>query len=125
MDAFAHLIQAKDPSALAFLVILFFGPFLYFVIRARVSQTVLLRPIAAYEALKRLLARAAETGQPVHISIGTAGVGQASTADTAAGLYTLEFLADRAAVSAIHPIVTVSDPTALPLAQDQLRRAYQ
>jgi hypothetical protein len=28
-------------------------------------------------------------------------------------------------VSGIPPIVTVSDPTALPLAQDQLRRAYQ
>jgi hypothetical protein len=84
-----------------------------------------LRPIAAYDALKQLLARAAEVGEPVHISIGIAGIGTASTADTMAGLYTLEFLADRAAVSAIPPTVTVSEPTALVVAQDQLRRAYQ
>ncbi len=114
----------RDPGAVV-LFIVFLAPFIYFVYRAQLNLAMPLRPIAAYEALKQLLARAAEAGQPVHISIGTAGLGQASTADTTAGLYTLEFLADRAAVSAIPPIVTVSDPTALPIAQDQLRRAYQ
>jgi uncharacterized protein DUF6754 len=107
------------------LFLLFFIAFVYFVWRAKLDVRLSLRPIVAYDALKDLLARAAEAGQPIHISIGTAGVGQASTADTTAGLYALEYLADRAAVSAIPPIVTVGDPTALPLAQDQLRRAYQ
>jgi Domain of unknown function (DUF6754) len=107
------------------LFFLFLVLFIYFVLRANPGVRSMLRPIAAYDALKDLMARAAEAGQTVHISIGTGGIGQASTADTTAGLYALEYLADRAAVSATPPIVTVSDPSALPIAQDQLRRAYQ
>lgn len=84
-----------------------------------------LRRIGAYESLKQLLARASETGQPVHISVGTAGVGGARTAETTAGLSTLEYLADRAAVTGAPPIVTVTEPTALPAVLDQLRRAYE
>jgi hypothetical protein len=72
-----------------------------------------------------LLSRAAETGQAVHVSVGTAGVMGRQTADTMAGLYTLEFLADRAANSDVPPLVTVSDPTTLPAAMDQIRRAYE
>ncbi len=125
MDYVFSILQSNPNLIGVLLLVLFFILFLYFVYRAQLNPALPLRPIAAYEALKQLLARAAETGQPVHISIGTAGAGQASTADTTAGLYALEFLADRAAVSSIPPVVTVSDPTALPLAQDQLRRAYQ
>lgn len=110
---------------MAALFLLFVAAFFFFIWRARLDTVLPLRPIAAYESLKKLLSRAAEAEQPVHISIGTGGVGRASTADTTAGLYALEYLADRAAVNAIPPIVTVSDPTALPIAQDRLRRAYQ
>ncbi len=124
-DLISSLLQSiRDPVAVL-LVIILAALLVYFLYWAHLSRDMPLRPIAAYDALKQLLARAAETGQPVHISIGTAGVGQASTTETTAGLYTLEFLADRAAVSAIPPVVTVSEPTALPLAQDHLRRAYQ
>lgn len=118
------LLGTSDLSTVALLSLILLA-FLFFIWRADSSVRQMLRPIAAYDALKDLMARAAEAGQAVHISIGTAGVGQASTADTTAGLYALEYLADRAAVSAIPPIITVSDPTALPLAQDQLRRAYR
>ena len=127
MTILSSILQtsALAEPGVVILFVLFIALFIYFIYRAHTDQALTLRPIAAYEALKQLLARAAEAGQPVHISVGTAGVSQALTADTTAGLYTLEFLADRAAVSAIPPIVTVSDPTALPIAQDQLRRAYQ
>jgi hypothetical protein len=84
-----------------------------------------LRPIVGYDALKRLLAQAAESGQPMHLSLGIAGIGDKSTADTAAGLAVLEYIADRAAISASPPIVTLANTTALPVAQDLLRRAYR
>ncbi len=104
----------------------FLIPFFYFLYRAPRSRTgPRLRAIPAYDSLKKLMARAAETGQAVHVSVGTAGVSSAQTADTLAGLYTLEFLADRAANSDIPPLVTVTEPTALPAALDQLRRAYE
>jgi hypothetical protein len=84
-----------------------------------------LRPIAAYDALKGLFARSAEAGQPVHLSLGTAGVGERFTADTTAALDVLEYLSERGAVSAAPPIVTLAHPTALPVAQDVMRRVYR
>lgn len=113
-------------QALMFAVFIpFLIPFYYFLYRApRSSARPRLRAIPAYESLKKLVSRAAETGQAVHVSIGTAGVNGARTADTLAGLYTLEFLADRAANSDIPPLVTLTDPTTVPAALDQLRRAY-
>jgi hypothetical protein len=104
----------------------FLIPFFYFLYRAqRSGSRPRLREIPAYATLKKLLSRAAETGQAVHVSVGTAGVSDLRTADTLAGLNTLEFLADRAANSDIPPLVTVTDPTALPAALDQLRYAYE
>lgn len=104
----------------------FLIPFFYFLYRApRSKARPRLRRIPAYDALKKLLSRAAETGQQVHVSVGTASIADSKAADTLAGLYTLQFLADRAANSDIPPLVTVTDPTTLPAALDQLRRAYE
>lgn len=104
----------------------FLIPFFYFLYRSPLARSrPRLRAIPAYDSLKKLLSRAAETGQAVHVSVGTGGVRGAETADTLAGLYVLEFLADRAANSDIPPLVTVTEPTALPAALDQLRRAYE
>jgi len=104
----------------------FLIPFFYFLYRApRSTNRPELRAIPAYDTLKKLLARAAETGQAVHVSVGTAGINGARAADTMAGLYTLQFLADRAANSDIPPLVTVTEPTTVPAVFDQLRRAYE
>ncbi len=105
---------------LIFLLFLFFANW-----AVKRGAQIPLRPIAAYDTLKALLAQAAEAGRPVHLSLGIAGIGDQATADTAAGLTVLDYIADRAAVSASPPIVTLADPTALPVAQDVLRRAYQ
>lgn len=104
----------------------FLIPFFYLLYRSpRATSRPRLRVIPAYDSLKKLLSRAAETGQAVHVSVGTGGVGGARTADTLAGLSTLEFLADRAANSDVPPLVTVTEPTTLPAAMDQIRRAYE
>lgn len=117
----------SGPQALMLALFLpFLIPFFYFLYRApRSKSRPRLRTIPAYDALKKLMSRAAETGQAVHVSVGTASIGEAQAADTMAGLYTLEFLADRAANSDIPPLVTLTDPTTLPAALDQLRRAYE
>jgi hypothetical protein len=104
---------------------LFFLPVFFFAYWAvKRGAHLALRPIEAYSALKGILAHAAEAGQPVHLSLGIAGIGDQATADTTAGLNVLEYLAERAAISASPPIVTVANATALPVAQDLLRRAY-
>lgn len=112
-----------DPIPLFFFLV-FLPPFVFFIRRADWGAHLPLRPIPAFDLVKRMLAQGAESGQAVHISVGVAGVGSANTAETAAGLQMLEYLADRTAITATPAIVTVADPTALPLVQDQLRRAY-
>ncbi len=113
--------QARALGGLLFFLPIFF--FAHWVIKRGLQIT--LRPIAGYTALKGLMGRAAEVGQPVHLSLGTAGIGERFTADTMAGLNVLEYLADRGAISATPPIVTLANPTALPVAQDVMRRAYR
>lgn len=112
--------QARWLAAFLFFLVPFF--FSYWAVKR--GERISLRPIQAYAALKGLLARAAESGEAVHLSLGTGGLADEATADTLAGLQVLEFLADRAVISANPPIVTVAHPTALPVAQDLLRRAY-
>lgn len=127
MDALLSLLKSTVESQQAWalvLFLLFLPPFFFAYWAVKRGMLIALRPIAGYEALKRLLAQAAEAGRPVHLSIGIAGIGSRETADTMAGLTVLDYLADRAAVSASPPIVTLADPTALPVAQDVLRRAY-
>lgn len=128
MDVLLSLLKStieSDQARMLALFLLFLPLFLFAYWSVKRGMRITLRPIAGYDALKRLLAQAAESGQPVHLSLGIAGIGNESTADTAAGLGVLEYLADRAAVSASPPIVTLANPTALPVAQDLLRRAYR
>jgi hypothetical protein len=100
-------------------------PVLFFLTsRVRAGKVGELRTLPGMEELPGLVGRSAETGQPLHVSVGVAGVGGATTAETWAGLTLLGQLADKAAGCDTPLIVTVSDATVLPVAQDILRRAY-
>jgi hypothetical protein len=83
-----------------------------------------LRPIPAFDALRGVTARAIETGRSVHVSLGLGGITSDATSDSLAGLEALEYLADQSAAAGVPPIVSVADPTLLPLAQDVIRRPY-
>ena len=113
--------QARMLGVLLFFLPIFF--FAYWVVKRGARIT--LRPIAAYSALKGLFARSAEAGQPVHLSLGTTGIGDQFTADTTAALNVLEYLTERGAISAAPPLVTLAHPTALPVAQDVMRRVHR
>ncbi len=113
--------QAQALSVLLLFLVIFF--FAYWAVKRGARFT--LRPIAAYAALKGLFARSAEAGQPVHLSLGTTGIGDQFTADTTAALNVLEYLTERGAISAAPPVVTLAHPTALPVAQDIMRRVYR
>jgi hypothetical protein len=91
---------------------------------ARAQLATLLRAISGYVALPRLQGRSIETGQGLHVSLGTAGIGGSDTVATLAGLTALETIADEAVASDSPPTITVCDPTTMVLAQDALRRAY-
>jgi hypothetical protein len=96
----------------------------YLTSRVRAGKVGELRPLPGMEELPGLVGRSAETGQPLHVSVGVAGVGGSLSAETWAGLSVLEKLADEAAACGTPLAVTVSDATVLPVAQDILWRAY-
>jgi hypothetical protein len=84
-----------------------------------------LRTIPAFAVMPALTQRAIEADRPVHISLGSAGLGGETTLLAVAGAELAYQLSSRAAMGVTSPILTLTDPSALPLAQDTLRRAYQ
>jgi len=98
---------------------------LFFSNRAKQKRAPMLRPIAAFQTLKMLLARAVETGRTFHLSLGTGGITNRTTADTLAGLTMLDYVADQTAGAGVSPLVTTADPTVMLLAQGRLRQAHR
>lgn len=97
----------------------------FFSSRVRAGKSGELRSLPGLGQLPGAVGRSAETGQPLHVSVGVAGVGGPVTAETWAGLTLLRHLANEAAACDTPLVVTVADPTVLPIAQDILLRAYK
>jgi hypothetical protein len=109
----------------ALVLLLLLLPVLFFLLsRVRAGKAGPLRPLPGVDGLSETVGHAAETGRAIHVSVGVAGVGGPQTAETWAGLTLLSELADEAAGCDTPLIVTVADPTTLPLAQDILWRAH-
>jgi hypothetical protein len=83
-----------------------------------------LRRIEAFHTLPQTVGQAVETGQRLHLSLGTGNLGQASTAATLAGVVVLDQISAAAVVSDKPPIVTSADGATMLLAQDTLRNVY-
>ncbi len=84
-----------------------------------------LREIEAYTGLPLAVGVAIEANRPLHMSFGSAGLGGRSTVLALAAAEYFYHVARQAAVGDVSPILTLTDSSALPLAQDTLRRAYQ
>lgn len=112
-------------TTIGLVLLLLVLPVLFFLTsRVSAGKAGELRSLPGMEELPGSVGHAAETGQPLHVSVGVAGVGGAATAQTWAGLTVLGELASEAAACDTPLVVTVADPTILPLAQDALQRAY-
>lgn len=83
------------------------------------------RAIPAYDALPGYVGLSIESNRPLHLSLGSAGIGGLSTMLTLVSTELFYQVARRAAIGDIPPLVTMSDASALPIAQDTLRRAYR
>ncbi len=88
----------------------------------RKGQEISLRKIPGMENLSHAIARALEEGQKVHVSVGTGKLGENTTVETMAGLTSLDIVSAISSESGVETMVTVSDPTLLPLAQDIIRK---
>ena len=84
-----------------------------------------LRRIAAYERVAGMIGRAIEADRPLHLSLGSAGIGGANTLLALAGAEMAYQISLQAAIGDQSPIVTTSEASTLPLAQTTLRDAYR
>lgn len=117
------MVAEEQSLTLAFLL-LFVPLMLFFASRVRSGHQASLRRIPAFEAIPDLMGRAAESGQALHVGLGSGGVGGEDTASALAGLTVLGYLAEQAAVFDCPPVVTVADMALLPVAQDVVRNGY-
>ncbi len=97
---------------------------LLFTRRIQSGRPVHVRAIPSLASLPSLAGKAVESGQTVHVSMGTAGVNDNRTIATLAGLAVLDELADKGCVYGSPPLVTVADPLLAAAAQDSLRQAF-
>jgi LPXTG-motif cell wall-anchored protein len=95
------------------------------ILRRRRETTTEVRPLPAFQDLLAEAGYAAESGGAVHIALGSGSLYGGDSITSLAALQVLTSLADTMAVYDAPPIVTVGDPTLLPIAQDVLRRAYE
>ncbi len=121
--------RGKVDSTIQILTIVIF--FLTLIVTIIVTQFVrrrrglyTLRDIAAFQRLPSMIGEAIESNRPVHVSLGNAALGGESTLVALANAELMYQVARRAVIGTAAPIFTVGDSSALPLAQDTLRRAY-
>lgn len=105
------------------LLLLFIVLLLFFTTRVRDGQQPHLRQIDAFEALKGFAGKAVEAGRPLHLSLGIGSLANATTADSLAGLYVLNYLAEQSAITGTYPIISMADPTVMLFAQNEVRTA--
>jgi hypothetical protein len=95
------------------------------ILRGRKGPRPEIRPLPAFRDLQTEMGYAAESGGAIHIALGSGGLYGEDAVTSLAGLQVVEALADAAVCYNAPPIITVGDPTLLPLAQDILRRACE
>jgi hypothetical protein len=84
-----------------------------------------MRRMKALEILPRIIGESIEASRPVHISFGSASIGDESTMLALVGNEFVYYLARELAVGDENPLFTVSQGVMVPLATDTLRRAYR
>ncbi|MCD4673500.1 MAG: hypothetical protein K8R77_12625 [Anaerolineaceae bacterium] len=98
---------------------------LRFTKKMRPRRKQVLRPLPAFQKLRRAIGLAIEDGRGVHLSLGKANILQANAASALSGLSTLGRLAQLSIVSDQPPIVTSGSGSLAILSQDTLQSAYR
>jgi hypothetical protein len=123
VQSFMNLLASTiDVAALA--VLLIFVPlFVLFTVRARRGRPSSLRPIRAYERIRQLLSQATETGQAVHLGLGSGQIGSEATPEALMGITVFDYVARNAAQCDCPVQGTTGDATILAASQGILQRS--
>ncbi len=82
------------------------------------------RSIGSFNLLGRAIENSVETGERIHLSLGTGNLTGRESAPALVGLSMLERIISAAAVSDRPTVVTTADGSLMILAQDTLKRSY-
>ena len=82
------------------------------------------RQIAEFDAISGWAEGAIESNRPLHLALGSAGVGEDNTAAALAGAEFFHHVIERVGSSDVSPIVSTSAAATVPLGQDTLRRGW-
>ena len=82
------------------------------------------RQIAEFGAISGWAERAIESNRPLHLALGSAGVGEDNTVAALAGAEFFHHVIERVGSSDVSPIVSTSAAATAPLGQDTLRRGW-
>lgn len=88
-------------------------------------RTTALRPIRGFDRIPIWVGQSIEANRPLHLSLGSAGIGDNTTVLSLAGAEFFYFVIQDATIGDVSPILTTTSTAAIPLGQDTLRRAYQ
>jgi len=91
----------------------------------RTRSRVVLRPIEAFQRLRRAIGLAVENGTRLHVSLGEASIVNPNNASALIALSTLERVGFLSSVSDRPPVATSGDGTLAVLSQDTMRAAYR
>lgn len=114
-----------EGALIGFLLLILFGGLIIGFTTLRDQWPLGLRRLRGFEDLGLALERAVESGDRVHLSLGTGSLNSLQSAPALAGLTVLAHIAARTAMSDKPVIVTSADGAMTVLAQDTLRAAYR
>jgi hypothetical protein len=83
------------------------------------------RPIIVFDLLSRLVSDSVESNRPLHLSFGSAGVGERETVLALASADFLYASATQVAIGDAPPIISVGNSSTLQIARDMARRAHK
>jgi hypothetical protein len=129
MQSLIQTIMALIPTSVdvaALAVLLIFVPlFVVFTARAKSGRRFPLRPIPAYTRMQHLVSHATESGQPIHVGMGSGQIGSEATPEALMATTVFDYIARHAAVASQTVLGTTGDATILSTAQGILREAHQ
>lgn len=107
------------------LVVLATALMIFYTLRLRGRQSVVLRPMPAVRRLQRAIGLAVEQGKRLHLSLGRASILSPNAASALVGLSTLERIGEISVISDQPPVATSGDGALTLLSQDTLHASYR
>jgi len=117
---------ASDVDITALIVLALFCILLaLFTSQAKRGHRFALRMIPAYESIRQLVSQSLESGQPIHVGMGSGRVGTEATPEALMGLTVFDYVARNVAAYNQSVLGTTADGTILSAAQGILQKARQ